>query len=274
MVCIIQLMQCTMLRPGLYGNGLVKCAHGLRGVEEVGQEKQESVNILCIEFYSLFKEGRLGLEPYFPKGQVKYSSNDYFTIFPDERVTRVYKRIVLKPQGTLDTECIDRELLAEIKRDRLYDPEGFKELITDCLQKNYKVVIFASIAYPDCIPIVLEETGLSQEQLSNICIVCNGEDENLGAAQDYKYIQYAEWLCNLKKGQEGNGLVVSSSWRGPLTHSDFAIDYKLWTVVLESESSKHAAAASYWRVIRASEAERYSQMQKAKENRQALKKVE
>ncbi|MEF2229067.1 MAG: hypothetical protein V3581_03480 [Candidatus Cardinium sp.] len=63
-------------------------------------------------------------------------------------------------------------------RDNLYEPKGFQELVNHFLQRNYKMIIYASIEYPAFIPMVLTHgIGVPKEQVDNMCIVFNDYNE-------------------------------------------------------------------------------------------------
>ncbi|WP_114910105.1 hypothetical protein [Cardinium endosymbiont of Sogatella furcifera] len=179
--------------------------------------------------------------------------DDYHRIFVDS-----YDNIQTVQDGcmVLYTQY-DQAVLAQIK-DNLCDPEGFRQLVIDCLQKNCKVAIFASIEYPLCIPILLEHgIGLTKEQLSNICMIYNGYDANKNDAYNcYRFIKYIEHCMKLTD-IKGRGLVVSSLRDRLLIEVDSKIDYAFYVNVgSEDRSGSLSSGFPSWREVRSFEEER------------------
>ena len=279
-VCITQFMQCTVLTNGLHMGKILSTI--FRSEEEkkntsitkAGQAQQAYIKLLCVDFYSLFKRAKSDVEDcvniYLPKSltssaiwNTKYATNEgYSMISFDDKKPDPDPSIVLKLEYSgSGIEHIDPAVLNAI-RNSLYRPKEFKNLIVDCLEKDYKVVIFASIKYPHFIPIVLQHViGFDKDKLSNVCIVWNGQDAN-GMDQPYEHIKFAERLMGLRKDQVGRGLVVSSSLGNAVIDLSSNIDYILYGIALE-KSSGLSAASSYWSNISTFEEQRYRLIQKA-----------
>ncbi|TSJ80990.1 MAG: hypothetical protein NMK33_00390 [Candidatus Cardinium sp.] len=93
LVCITQFMQCTVLTKGLHmGNCMrIMGMNPINAIKKAGQAQQEYIKLLCVDFYSLFKQAKGDVEDcvniHLPKSltasttwNTKYRSDDYFII--------------------------------------------------------------------------------------------------------------------------------------------------------------------------------------------------
>ncbi|WP_162789968.1 hypothetical protein [Cardinium endosymbiont of Sogatella furcifera] len=227
LIGITQLMQCVFLSKGLYIDSTeVGQNHLSKICKKDDLAKQGYPNLLCLEFNALFQRGREGLEKVLikcPKACMNglHTSDDrynvtYFIISDGYIKALDYNS---RPLDTsyprIDVDHIDEELLKKM-RDSLYEPNSFQALINHYLQRNYKVIMYASIEYPAFISMVLiHGIGFPKEQVDNMCIVFNDynaihKQNSFMCAEHIKHAERLIFINHISSNKPVYGLVVSS----------------------------------------------------------------
>lgn len=277
LVSITQFIQCTILSSELpmgNSNSLPRHQDGSeRGIKEQAEQgHQEYTKVCCIDLYALFEKGKAGLEkcikgdgakasPIIMSGNKHSNSDCYHAIALCNEIALSNDVVVL--EGQYPKAGLERI------RQGVHDLEGFKSLIAHLLAQNYKVVVFASIEYPACIPLVLGHViGLTKEQLSSIYMIFNGFDANNNSAGSQgKHIVLAEREIGIK-GKGGNGLVVSSLAPSPESYLGAAINYICMDLNGKSQSNNSVSTSSYWSRLIEFEMQRYRLMQKMEKDKE------